>query len=282
MITKDFLRQATDLLMTEAALERPEAHLRVRLLLDSATGVRFSHLISPEANLETEQYEKLQLWLKDALRGRPIPYILNRAPFFGLEFNVDERVLIPRPETERLVEIAIERLKGRLAPVIADLGTGSGAIAVSVAKHLPAAKVYALDVSPGALEVARGNAKGNGAQVEFILGDGDWLAPIRKFGPFHAILSNPPYIPPHEIEELEIGVREFEPRLALDGGPDGLAPYREMAAGAKALLVEGGFLAVELGAGQFGDIRDIFGAAGWEVEEAQRDLAGIERILVAH
>jgi release factor glutamine methyltransferase len=282
MITKDFLREATDLLMSEAALERPEAHLRARLLLDGATGIRFSHLISPEANLEPEQHEKLQLWLKDALRGRPIPYILNRAPFFGMEFNVDERVLIPRPETERLVEIAIERLRGRLAPVVVDLGTGSGAIAVSVAKHLSAAKVYALDVSPDALEVARGNAEGNCAQIEFILGNGSWLDPIRKFAPFHAILSNPPYIPPHEIDELEIGVREFEPRLALDGGPDGLDPYREMAAGAKALLAEGGFLAVELGAGQFGDIRAIFEAAGWEVEEAQCDLAGIERILVAH
>lgn len=282
MITKDFLREAVESLMREAKLERAEAHLQARLLLYGATGIRFYHLVSPEANLEPAQQEKLQRWLSDALRGRPIPYILNRAPFFGLEFNVDERVLIPRPETELLVEIALNRLKDHSQPRLVDLGTGSGAIAIAVAKHLPKAEVFALDVSPGALEVARGNAQSNQVDIHFVQGDGRWLDPVAQFGPFDAILSNPPYIPAVDIEELEIGVREYEPRLALDGGKDGLNPYRELAAGAKALLAPEGFVAVELGAGQFPDIRSIFEKAGWEVEDAQRDLAGIERVLVAH
>ncbi|RYG67605.1 peptide chain release factor N(5)-glutamine methyltransferase, partial [bacterium] len=233
MITKDFLREATDLLMSEARLPRAEAHLQARLLLDNATNIRFSHLVAPEATLEPTQHQKLQLWLTEAIKGRPIPYILNSAPFFGLEFAVDERVLIPRPETELLVELAIERLKNRTQPKIADLGTGSGAIAVSVAHSLPSAQVYALDISPGALEVAKGNSAANNVKVEFLQGDGHWLHPIAPFAPFDAILSNPPYVPASDIEELEIGVRDFEPRLALDGGDDGLTPYRELAAGAK-------------------------------------------------
>jgi release factor glutamine methyltransferase len=282
MITKDFLRQATDLLMSEAKLERAEAHLRARLLLDGATGIRFCHLISPEANLEPAQEKKLHLWLQEALTGRPLPYILNKAAFFGLEFSVDERVLIPRPETELLVEIALERLKNLENSQIADLGTGSGAIAVAVAKNLPHAHVVALDISPGALEIARGNAANNGVGVDFVQGDGNWLAPMTPFAPFDAILSNPPYIAAQEIETLDIGVRQFEPRLALDGGADGLNPYRQLALGARALLKPEGFIAVELGAGQFADIRALFESAGWQVEAARHDLAGIERVLVAH
>jgi release factor glutamine methyltransferase len=282
MITKDFLRQATDLLMNEARLERAEAHSRARLLLDGATGIRFCHLISPEANLEPAQEEKLRRWLQEALQGRPLPYILNRAAFFGLEFSVDERVLIPRPETELLVEIALERIKAQDNVQVADLGTGSGAIAISVAKNLSQAKVFALDISPGALEVARHNAAANGVSIDFVQGHGNWLGPITSFAPFDAILSNPPYIAAQEIESLDIGVREFEPRLALDGGTDGLDPYRELATGAKALLKPGGFIAVELGAGQFADIRALFEGAGWQVEAARHDLAGIERVLIAH
>jgi release factor glutamine methyltransferase len=281
MDNKKLLTEATQFLMERASLDRAEAHLQARLLLDGITGTRFTHLVAPEATLEPPQREKFYGWLEEAGRGRPIPYILGRAPFWGMEFEVDERVLIPRPETELLVETVLEKLKNRPTPLVADLGTGSGIIAVSLAKARPEARVVATDISPGALEVAQHNASKQGVNIEWVAGGTNWLDPVREIAPFDTIVSNPPYIAPHDIEELEIGVRLFEPRLALDGGPDGLDPYREMAVGAMAYLKEDGFLAVELGAGQFADLRLVFEVAGWIVEPPRLDLAGIERVLVA-
>lgn len=137
MVYEEFVREATEILMDRASLDRTEAHSHARLLLDGLTGTRYSHLISPQTTLDRGESKKLREWLQDAARGRPIPYILNRAPFFGLEFEVDERVLIPRPETELLVETTLQLLSAKSAPKIVDLGTGSGAIAVSLAKNAP-------------------------------------------------------------------------------------------------------------------------------------------------
>ncbi|PQV63157.1 [protein release factor]-glutamine N5-methyltransferase [Abditibacterium utsteinense] len=289
MTHQKFLEMATQFLLQRTSLERVEARTQARLLLDAATGTRYSHLIAPEAILEAPKLQKLQLWLSDAARGRPIPYILGRAPFFGLQWQVDEHVLIPRPETELLVETVLQKMKSqsespapRIAePRIADLGTGSGIIAVSLQKNRPDATVYALDISAGALEIAARNAHEHGAAVHFLQGQGDWLCPLHPFAPFDAIVSNPPYIAAGEIEGLEIGVRDFEPRLALDGGADGLNPFREIAVGAAPLLTKNGFVALELGAGQFASIRAIFETNGWQVEAPRRDLAGIERVMVA-
>ncbi|HEX9998237.1 MAG TPA: peptide chain release factor N(5)-glutamine methyltransferase [Abditibacterium sp.] len=282
MNIKNFLGEATNFLVRNAQLERAEAHLQARLLLDDATGTRFCHLISPEAILEASQLEKLQRNLEDAARGRPIPYILGHAPFFGLNFEVAEAVLIPRPETELLVETVLEKLKNRQNAKIADLGTGSGAIAVTLAKMRPDFAVWALDISPGALQIAGRNARTHSVSVEWIAGSGDWLAPLEPFAPFNAIISNPPYIAAQEIETLDVGVREFEPRLALDGGADGLDPYREIASGARKLMTHDGFLAMEIGAGQWHDIHAIFTQSGFDVESPRLDLAGIERVLVAN
>ncbi|HEX8465171.1 MAG TPA: peptide chain release factor N(5)-glutamine methyltransferase [Abditibacterium sp.] len=281
MTNEDFIRIATQELQQHGSLDRAEAHGRARLLLDAITGTRFSHLMAPDKQLEPWQVQRSRQWLADALRGRPIPYILNRAAFYGLDFMVDERVLIPRPETELLVETALDGLQNCREPRVADLGTGSGIIAVSLAKSRPDAQVLALDLSPGALEIARQNAELHGVSIQWLQGDGPWLAPLEDFARFDAIISNPPYIPAREIETLDIGVRDFEPRLALDGGADGLSPYRELAVGSAELLRESGFVALELGAGQFSDVRALFEARGWQVEAARRDLAGIERVLVA-
>lgn len=279
MTNGEWLESATQFLSNSSEVARQEAHLHARLLLDGATGLRFCHLIAPEARLEAERLQKLQGWLLDAARGRPIPFILGQAAFFGLEWEVDERVLIPRPETELLVETTLELAHGEAK--IADLGTGSGIIAVSLQKTRPDLEVVALDVSPGALEIAARNAKLHGAEIKFVRGNGAWIAPIQEFAPFDAIVSNPPYIAQAEIAKLEVGVREFEPRLALDGGEDGLDPYREIARNAPVVMARGGFVALEMGAGQFESIRAIFEQSGWQVEAARRDLAGIERVLVA-
>ncbi len=262
---------------------RLEARSQARLLLDGATQTRYSHLVAPDHVLEPGMFQRLQLWLGEAARGRPIPYILNRAPFFGLHWEVDERVLIPRPETELLVETTLQLLSNAPtnAPKIADLGTGSGIIAVTLQKNRPDSAVFALDISAGALQIARRNAETHGVSLHFLQGEGDWLTPLQPFAPFDAIVSNPPYIPAREIESLEIGVREFEPRGALDGGEDGLDPYREIARGAASYLSETGFVALEIGATQFESIRGIFETRGWTTEAPRRDLVGIERVLVA-
>ena len=281
MTYAEFIATATLSLQQTLSLDRAEAHSRARLLLDGITGARYSHLMSPDQQLEPWQEQRSRQWLVDALRGRPIPYILGRAAFYGLEFEVDEHVLIPRPETELLVETALDLLQDRRSPRIADLGTGSGIIAVSLAKRRPQSQVFASDLSKDALEIARKNAARHDVAVQFEQSEGDWLSPVAPYAPFDAILSNPPYIPALEIETLEIGVRDFEPRLALDGGKDGLDPYRELAAGSANLLLPDGFVAVEFGAGQFAALSSLFNGHGWQVDAPRRDFAGIERVLVA-
>lgn len=219
----------------------------------------------------------LREMVKRRADGEPLQYVLGVANFCGLDFAVDKRVLIPRPETELLVDYVVKN--GGTAKTIADLGTGSGAIAVTLAKQLPAAKVVAVDASGDALEVARANAARHGVSVEFL--HGDLFAPIPADMRFDWIVSNPPYIPSREIESLAREVRDHEPRAALDGGPDGLDVVRRIAAEAVARLAEGGRVAVELCAGQGTEAGRIFLDNGWRVEKMIADLQGHERVLVA-
>lgn len=283
MTNQQWLETATAFLR-ESGLDRGQAHLHARLLLDGATRTRFAHLLAPEAVLEARSAQRLQSWLTDAAKGRPIPYILGKAPFWGLDWEVDEHVLIPRPETELLVETVLELLSPRSAETgvqVADLGTGSGIIVVCLKRARPDLRLLALDISPDALALAARNAARHGAPIEWLRGEGDWIAPLRPFGAFAALVSNPPYIAAAEIERLEPGVRDFEPRAALDGGADGLDPYRAIAREGRSVLAAGGFVALEIGAGQFGEISAIFRAQGWQVEAPRLDLAGTERVLVA-
>jgi release factor glutamine methyltransferase len=181
-----------------------------------------------------------------------------------------------------LVETALERLSGLEKPSIADLGTGTGCIAITMALEFPAAQVFATDLSPGARDLAATNAELLGAVITILEGQkGNWAAPLESFAPFDALLSNPPYIARGELPELQPEIREYEPLLALDGGEDGLNPYRLMARQCRAILRPGGFLAAELGAGQWQDVAAIFAAEGWQVEPALQDLAGIDRVIVA-
>jgi release factor glutamine methyltransferase len=178
-------------------------------------------------------------------KNEPVAYITGKRGFWKLDLAVDARVLIPRPDTERLVELALEALQGRETPRVVDVGTGSGAIALSIAQERPDATVLAIDLSPDALAAAEANAVTAGL-TNVTFARGDVLAPAKDFKP-DVILSNPPYIPSRDCEELMPDVRQFEPRLALDGGPDGLVIVRKLLAQAGALLSAGGALLFEIG-----------------------------------
>jgi len=229
----------------------------------------------------------------------PLQYILGTEEFMGLTFRVSPAVLIPRQDTAVLVEQAVARLARmeREPLLVADVGTGSGAIAVAVAHLLPRARVLAVDVSEEALSVAAENARLAGVAGRVDFRPGDLLKPLMAWadwggrspgsagdggkGPvcFDAILSNPPYIADSEIPDLMPEVRDWEPRIALSPGADGLAFYRRLAQEAPPLLRPGGFLAVEVGIGQAGAVTELLQAAGFRGIAVYRDTAGVDRAV---
>jgi len=211
-------------------------------------------------------------------KGEPIQYITGEAEFYGLPFLVTRDVLIPRPETEHLVEKALE-LAGRVvSPRIVDVGTGSGAIAVALAHKLPCAQIAAIDISSRALAVAEENAKRNGVAVRFLLGD--LLAPVAG-EIFEIIVSNPPYVPTVDRDTLSVEVREYEPALALFAGGDGLDVYRRLIPAAFDALTPGGFVALEIGYGQSTAVEALLASAGFEQIVFVPDLQGIPRVACA-
>lgn len=210
-------------------------------------------------------------------RGKrePLQYILGTQEFMGLEFQVTPAVLIPRHDTEVLVNEAVRR--GSEARAILDIGTGSGCVAIALARALPEAQLCSVDVSAEALDVARGNAERNGAAVEFLLGS--LFEPVAGRH-FDMIVSNPPYIPAADIATLQHEVRDFEPMSALDGGADGLDFYRRITAGAPDHLNPGGWLIFEVGAGQAPQVLGLLKASGFSGEcFSETDPAGIERVV---
>ena len=214
--------------------------------------------------------------------GAPVAYLVGRKEFFSLPLAVSPAVLIPRPDTETVVVEALERLKDRLSPRVADVGTGSGCLALAIAKRHETARVLAIDLSPEALELARKNAEtlGLSDRVQFRLGD--LLEPVAHEGPFDAIVSNPPYIPSATISHLEPGVRDFEPHMALDGGPDGLSVAFRLIDQAVPLLSSGGHLILEIGAEQEEPIRAALQRqADLDVAPTIRDAANHPRVVRA-
>lgn len=270
-------------------IERAEAQATARLLLDECVGGIHAHLVRGEEVLTASQQQRFETALVELERGRPLAYILGKWEFYGIELLCDERALIPRPETELLVEFALSQIAagGSAASLfrIADLGTGSGCIPVALAKNSATVELYASDAAPAALALAQENAHLHDVEsrIHFVTGIlGNWAAPLQKYaGSFDVIVSNPPYIPPREIETLQTQVRDFEPSSALDGGLDGLDCYRQIAQQCQVLLKSSGVLACELGAGQFEETRALFEAQQWRVEEPTLDWAGIARVLVA-
>ena len=195
---------------------------------------------------ESAHFEKL---LKRRLAGEPIQYIIGETEFYRLPFRVTRDVLIPRPETEHLVEKAIELVHGLSRPRIVDVGTGFGAIAIALAHELPQATVTAIDVSAPALEIAKDNAVRNGVadRIQFTLGD--LLAPVAR-EQFDLLVSNPPYVATSERDTLDVEVRDYEPPIALFAGEDGLSIYRRLIWQARDVLVSGGFIVLEIGYNQ--------------------------------
>ncbi len=257
--------------------------------------------------LSPSQQEKLQDWLARRATREPLQHILGWAPFLDFELHVTREVLVPRPETEVLAQLAIQRLVAKVGGVpgtperdaghpthspeggarlrVLDWGTGSGCLALALAKAVPAAEVHALDVSPDALRIARANAIAYrlADRVRFHLGDGFAALDSAFRNPhsaFDLIVTNPPYIPAAEVETLDPEVRLHDPRLALVGGEDGLECYRRLATEALAWLKPGGWLLAEFGDGQAPALVDLFGKAGWLIEAVEKDLSGRDRILI--
>jgi len=222
--------------------------------------------------------------LEERARGRPAHYIVGEREFMGLAFFVDERVLIPRPETELLVEHVAAWLRAHGGTHVADVGTGSGCVAVSLARRLPEVTVYATDLSPGAVEVARANAARHGVAARVHVVCGDLLLPLPPAlaGRLDAIASNPPYVPADMAGLLSREVREFEPAEAIFVPGDGTAVHRRLIGMAPRWLRPGGLLAMEVGAGQAPAVAEIVREAGpFAAVALLPDLVGIERVVSA-
>ncbi|MDR6225495.1 peptide chain release factor N(5)-glutamine methyltransferase [Desmospora profundinema] len=226
-------------------------------------------------------------WVHAHSRGIPIQYLTGEQEFFGRSFWVNPSVLIPRPETEELVETlfsAADSIWENRSLQVADLGSGSGAVAVTLAAERPHWQVYAVDVSPEAAAVTKRNAKRHGVRERMRFLQGDWLKPlVEKKWEVDILVSNPPYIPSEEIDGLETGVKDYEPRLALDGGADGLTPYRSIADDLGKVLRDPGLVAFEIGVGQGEDVVGIL-KQRWSSNADTRillDLAGRERMVLA-
>lgn len=254
--------------------------LDAELLLAAATSLdRVGLIAHGERELTGDELGTYRELIKRRRKGEPVAYILGKREFYGHEFRVDPRVLIPRPDTECLVEVALELTAGRdLFGRALDLCTGSGAVAIAVAKARPTWKLIASDIDDSALDVARGNALRLGAfNVGFRAGD--LFAALEPGSRFELVTANPPYIAHDEIARLDVDIREFEPRLALDGGPQGFDLVDRVVNGAAAHLAPGGVLAVEIGADQAAAARAAFDRAGYGEIQVRRDYGGHDRVV---
>ena len=258
-------RQDAETLLLHVLGRRDAARNRAWLL---------THLDSEAAPDDAAEFRVL---IERRLAGEPIQYIVGEAEFYGLPFCVTRAVLIPRPETELVVEKALQLAAGLGAPRILDVGTGSGAIAVALAAHLREAAISATDVSLAALTVARRNAERNGVADRIRFRAGDLLAPVAG-EQFDILVSNPPYVAEADRDTLAVEVREFEPMTALFAGAQGLAVYRRLIPAAFAALASGGFLVLEMGHGQKAAVGMLLGAAGFCAIEFAADLQGIPRV----
>jgi release factor glutamine methyltransferase len=249
--TTDFLRRRG------SESPRLDAEVMLAFVLDWQRVQLYTHY-------EEEVGERARAAFRDLVRrrseGSPVAYLVGRKEFYSLTLEVSPAVLIPRPESEFVVVEFLEVARQIEQPRLVDVGTGSGCLAIACAHQKPTARVIAIDISHAALELARSNAGRHGVadRVEFRLGD--LLEPTAAEAPFDAILSNPPYIPTNEISGLEVGVRDFEPHLALDGGPDGLAVVTRLIEQAVPLLKRGGHLILEIGTVQEQPVRKLIEA----------------------
>jgi release factor glutamine methyltransferase len=258
-----------------------KARRDAELLLLHAAGIsRSAFLAHTNGELDLGAATHLEVLLERRAAGEPIQYITGACEFYGLPFRVTPDVLIPRPETEHLVESVLGLAPLFAEPRIVDVGTGSGAIAVALAHKLPGSRIAAIDVSEAALDLARENAKRDGVAECIRFLQGDLLAPVAG-ETFDLVVSNPPYVPIADLESLAIEVREYEPGLALFAGEDGLDVYRRLIPAAFAVLAPGGLIALEIGCGQSDAVRSLLASAGFVEVRFAPDLQGIERVALA-
>ncbi len=261
--------------------------LNAELLLSHVLGMpRMRLYLNFERPLEAREVEVLRELVVRRGKREPLQQITGSACFCGLDFAVNRHVLTPRPETELLAELAwktLENVAGASGtnPTALDFGTGSGCLAITLAVKCPNATITAVDVSPAALEVACQNARQHGVydRIRFIQSDG--FSKLEPDSRFHLIVANPPYIPTVDMPGLQPEVRDYEPGIALDGGPDGLDFYRRLASEASRYLIPGSPLAMEFGDGQEEAIKAILLSQKWIVEPPARDYTGRPRIMVA-
>ena len=267
-----------------AALGIDEAGITAEVLLRHALQMdRAALYVAWERPLEAAAWTRYQAFLAERARGRPVAYIVGNREFMGLSFQVDERVLIPRPETEVVVLVVLEALARAAAPFIADVGTGSGAIGISLAALRPDARVVATDISPSALEVARANTARHGVadRVQFL--EGDLLRPLVTAGlTVDAVACNPPYVAAEAAGTLPAEIRDFEPPLAVIAPGSAESLHARLVEGAPRVLKPGGWLVLEVSAGQAPRVVELLHrATGYEAIQTHRDGLGWERVVAA-
>ena len=261
-----------------------DARLNIELLLAHVLKLqRIQLYTSFDQPLSEDELARFKELLKRRLSNEPLQYILGETEFMGLKFVVDKRVLIPRPDTEVLVETAMNQIKQRFSDEsetkILEIGTGSGCIAVSLAKLAPNTLLTAIDISSDALEVAKENAKRNTVEITFL--KKDFLSEDIAAQKFHCIISNPPYISNEEYQQLPKEVKDFEPKTALADGGDGLTFYKAIAQRGKSLVMNNGFVAVEHAYNQSENVKKIFQQSDWKNIQAIKDYGGNFRVVIA-
>jgi len=259
--------------------------LDAELLLAEALGLRREDLFAaPERALDRDEAARFEAFVRRRQKQEPVAYILGRRAFRTIELEVDDDVLIPRPETETLVEVCLERLAGLdvAEPLVLDIGTGSGAIALALAAENPAVRVIGTDVHPVPLDVARRNVRALGLEDRMSLLAGDVFDDLPPGLRFDLIVSNPPYVTPEALRRLRVEVRGFEPYVALRAGDGGMEFYRRIVPQAPAWLVPGGWLAVEIAEHKAVEVITEFVAVGrYEQIDVRDDLGGLPRVVVA-
>ncbi len=270
--------------LTAAGIDN--VRFEARLLLSRASGLSTEELISHGRDVAPAPVgETLRALTARRVKREPMAYILGEREFWGLPFTVSPAVLVPRPDSETVIEAVLGLAPDRTRPLrVVDLGVGSGCLLLTLLRQYPNASGIGFEASAEALAVARANAAALGVEARVNWIEGDWRQPgwvSALGGPFDLLVSNPPYVESGAIAGLMPEVARFEPKLALDGGADGLEAYRAVAAAAPRLLVSGGHAVVEVGEGQAIDVAGLFSAAGLIPRVPLKDLGGIERVVVA-
>lgn len=264
-----------------ADIDSPE--LDAKLLAEQAFGVDAMGLLNREKDdAPAEGVAVLDGLAARRLAGEPVARILGHKEFYGLDFELNDATLVPRPETEMLVDLALEALKPLASPVVLDLGTGSGCVAIAILVNAPHARAVATDLSEAAIAAARENATRHNVLDRISFRAGSWCAPLLPGEAFDVVVSNPPYVESDIVEQLQPEVSDHDPRLALDGGEDGLAAYRTIAAGVPSRLKPHGEVIVEVGSEQGIEVGAILSAAGFTGIDIRKDLAGLDRVVIGH